>query len=275
MSDIQKQAFDLVVEKVFHGDIDAFLAASEHYSQQTRRNITPGHANVDFSDKPIIIDLQNVSREYKLNRKHKVTAIKDVSFQIHQGEIVAIVGTSGSGKSTLMSLIGGLDKPSSGTITVDGTDLHTLSDSKLARYRGRTIGFVFQSFFLQPFLKVNKNIEVALMFAKVKRKLRKDLIGGVINAVQLNDRAEHLPKELSGGQIQRVAIARALVNRPKILLADEPTGNLDSKNSRHVMELLQQIRYWYNMTIVIVTHDEAIAAAADRIITVSDGEVSS
>jgi ABC-type lipoprotein export system ATPase subunit len=202
-----------------------------------------------------------------------VTAVKNVNLEVHEGEIVALTGPSGSGKSTLMHLIGGLDRPSSGEVLVNGQSVGKLHEGKLAHFRNETIGFVFQFFYLQPFLRLDRNIEVPLMFARTKRKTRAAAVADVVDAVDLTDRATFLPKELSGGQMQRVAIARALVNKPKILLADEPTGNLDSKNSMAIMELLQTIRERLGTTIIVVTHDPRVADWADRVIKLEDGQV--
>jgi ABC-type lipoprotein export system ATPase subunit len=174
-----------------------------------------------------------------------------------------------------MHLIGGLDRPSEGKVVVNGQSIGKLHEGKLARFRNETIGFVFQFFYLQPFLRLGRNVEVPLMFARTKRKTRQAAVQSVVKDVDLTERINFLPKELSGGQMQRVAIARALVNRPKILLADEPTGNLDSKNSQAIMELMQGIRERFGTTIVVVTHDPRVAAWADRIIELEDGKVRS
>lgn len=219
-----------------------------------------------------ILSAKDLSRHYKVG-KNTVEAIQDVSLDIYVGEFVALVGASGSGKSTLLSLIGGLEKPSSGSIVVDGIDLQKMSDAKLSRYRGLKLGFVFQSFYLQPFLTVETNIEVPAMFAGIKPKVRRDRARAVAEAVGISDRLKHLPKELSGGQIQRVAIARALVNQPKLLLADEPTGNLDSTNATAIFDLFEKVRRELNTTVIVVTHDENLAARADRTIRLVDGRV--
>ena len=221
---------------------------------------------------PTIIEVDHISKQYKVGRQ-RIAALSDVTLQIKEGELVAIVGASGSGKSTLLQLIGGLDKPSSGTVTVNGIRLDKMRDSKLSAFRNQTIGFVFQFFYLQPFLNVERNIEVAAMPNHMKQTERKARITALAEQVGLNDRLKHLPRELSGGQIQRAAIARALINEPSIILADEPTGNLDSENSREVIALLRQIRAASGTTIVIATHNPEIAAEADRIITVKDGAV--
>jgi ABC-type lipoprotein export system ATPase subunit len=222
--------------------------------------------------KEVIITVDHLVKQYKVGGQ-KIRAVNDASLEIYNGEFVAIVGASGSGKSTLLELLGGLDKPTSGTVTFDGTPLHKMSDRRLSKFRNQAIGFVFQSFYLQPFLTLRRNIEVAAMPNRMKRAERKERIDTLAEQVGLSERLKHMPRELSGGQIQRAAIARALVNRPRILLADEPTGNLDSQNSHDIIALFQGIRRKYGTTVVIATHDQDIAAQADRIITVKDGTI--
>lgn len=221
---------------------------------------------------PVLIDINNLSKTYKLH-KQKVAALNNVSLKIHEGEFIAITGPSGSGKSTLLQLMGGLDKPSAGSININGTDINKLRDGKLSEFRNKTIGFVFQFFYLQPFLSLATNIEVPAMFAHSKKADRKDESLKLIDEVGLTERAKHLPKELSGGQMQRAAIARAMMNKPKIILADEPTGNLDSKNGAGIIDIFENIRKEFGTTIVIVTHDSSIAARADREIAMSDGAI--
>lgn len=223
-------------------------------------------------DSPILLKTDNLSKTYKIG-KQRIEVLKNINLSIKQGEFIAITGASGSGKSTLLQLLGGLDKPTSGTIFYENTNLAKLSDAKLSRFRGQTIGFVFQFFYLQPFLSLEKNIEVPAMFAKTKGKVRKARTADLTSRVDLANRQKHLPKELSGGQMQRVAIARALMNQPKILLADEPTGNLDSLNSRGVIDLFEMIRNDFGTTVVLVTHDPEIASRADREIKIKDGEI--
>ena len=226
--------------------------------------------NLDF--RPIAIKATNVIKKYKVG-KQIIRAIDDVSVDIHEGEFVALVGPSGSGKSTLLHLLGGLDKPTSGEIVVGGKNVSSMNDRQLSKFRNQTIGFVFQSFYLQPFLTLRRNIEVASMPQRMRRAERKLRIESLARQVGLYDRLNHRPHELSGGQIQRAAIARALLNRPAIILADEPTGNLDSANSRDIISLFQQIREQYHTTIVIATHDNEIAAQADRVISLKDGRL--
>lgn len=233
--------------------------------------VQPNRVTV-FDSNPVIINATDVAKEYKVG-KQKIKAVDDVSVEIHKGEFVALVGSSGSGKSTLLHLLGGLDKPTAGEIIVEEQKIRSMSDRRLSKFRNQTIGFVFQSFYLQPFLTLRRNIEVASMPQRMKRAERKQRIEELARQVGLYDRLNHRPRELSGGQIQRAAIARALLNRPSIILADEPTGNLDSTNSHDIIRLFQQIRERYGTTIVIATHDNEIAAQADRAITLKDGRL--
>lgn len=267
---LPQKTIDQIIAKDYQGDSIAFLRELEDYLRSS------GPAKAKRPAKPlgpVLIDLKEVSRTYKLSRKNTVSAVNGVDLKVQQGEIVALTGPSGSGKSTLMHLIAGLDRPSEGEVMVDGMSVGHMTESKLSRYRNQTVGVVFQFFYLQPFLKVDRNVEVPLMFARSPRETRQQPVEEVINSVGLTDRATFLPKELSGGQMQRVAIARALVNKPKILLADEPTGNLDSKNSDAIMQLLQGIRDSLGTTMIIVTHDPRVAAWADRIVRLEDGKV--
>lgn len=259
-----QQATNLLA--MFDGDIDAAVAALREAGAPMRkssRKIPKG---------PVLVSVKDLTKQYKVGRQH-VSALNGVSLDIHEGEFVAFTGPSGSGKSTLLQLIGGLDKPSQGTITIDGQNLTKLSDRKLSTFRNQTIGFVFQFFYLQPFLRLETNLEVPGMFARTKRSERKVKAGELAQAVGLADRLRHLPKELSGGQMQRAAIARALLNQPKLILADEPTGNLDSVNGKAIIDLFEQVRKDFGATIVIVTHDPKIAARADREIILEDGVV--
>ena len=224
------------------------------------------------SDKSIIIRTADMVKEYKIG-KQKIRAVDSVSLEVGKGEFIALVGVSGSGKSTLLHLLGGLDKATSGEVVVNGQEIRKMSDRRLSQFRNQTIGFVFQSFYLQPFLTLRRNIEVASMPQRMKRAERKQRIEELARQVGLYDRLNHRPRELSGGQIQRAAIARALLNRPAIILADEPTGNLDSANSRDIIQLFQQIRERYGTTVIIATHDTEVAAQADRVITLKDGRL--
>ncbi len=219
-----------------------------------------------------VMEVKELCKKYK-NGKNAVEAVKKVSFEVYPKEIVAITGTSGSGKSTLLHMLGGLDKPTSGEILVDGVNIAKLSDRKLSIFRNQKIGFVFQFFYLQPFLTLAQNVAVPAMINKMKTRARKERSEELAEAVGLSERLGHLPKELSGGQMQRAAIARALFNQPKILIADEPTGNLDSKNSAMILDLFQKVREQFGTTIIIVTHDDDIANLADRKLTMHDGEL--
>jgi len=231
-----------------------------------------GPKNTKLSNKPVILQAKDLAKSYKVGRQ-TVQALTNVSLEIHEGEFVAITGSSGSGKSTLLQLLGGLDKPSSGAITVNGQSLSGMKDRQLARFRSETIGFVFQFFYLQPFLSLQRNLEVPGMFSGAKRSERLARAQELAEAVGLAERLSHLPKELSGGQIQRAAIARALMNKPQILLADEPTGNLDSKNGDAIIAMFEKIRTQFGTTIVLVTHDFDAAQRADRVIALKDGVV--
>lgn len=220
----------------------------------------------------VILRARNLNKTYKKSRQ-QITVLSNINLEIRQGEIVAITGASGSGKSTLLHLLAGLDRPTSGQVIVNGQDLSKMSDKRLSQFRNQTIGFVFQSFYLHPFLTLEKNVEVPAMFLKMKRQQRTAQITQLLERVGLADWAKHFPKELSGGQIQRSAIARALVNSPNIIFADEPTGNLDSVNSDLVIDLLKQIRQDLGTTIILVTHNPEIVAKADRHITLKDGVI--
>jgi putative ABC transport system ATP-binding protein len=221
-------------------------------------------------DTPVLIEVKDVAKSYRIG-KQTVQALNGVSLQVHEGEFVAITGVSGSGKSTLLQLLGGLDKPSSGSISVAGRELGRMHDRELSRFRGQTIGFVFQFFYLQPFLSLRRNLEVPGMFSRLKTAERQARVERLADMVGLKDRLGHLPSELSGGQIQRAAIARALLNQPRLLLADEPTGNLDSKNGAAIIQMFETIRREFGTTIVLVTHDAAAASHADRVIAMKDG----
>ncbi len=257
--------------QLFDRPIDAVVAIREHIENAKKQQLTSQRPTPQL-DTPIVVSARHLERHYRIGKK-RVDALQDVSLDIHQGEFVALTGPSGSGKSTLLQTIGGLDKPSSGEVFVGDTNIAKLSDAKLSRFRGQTIGFVFQFFYLQPFLNVKQNIDVPGMFAGTNRKNRHAYIEKVARAVGLEERLSHMPSELSGGQMQRVAIARALLNKPKIILADEPTGNLDSKNSKIIIDLFEKIRRDFGTTIIIVTHDQEIAYRADREIRLLDGRL--
>lgn len=223
-------------------------------------------------EKVALITTKSLTKRYRVGG-HDLLATDNVSITINQGEFVAIIGESGSGKSTLLQLLGGLDKPTSGSVTIGGVDITNLSDGKLSKFRSQTIGFVFQSFYLQPFLTLRRNIEVAAMPSRMKRDTRRARTDRLAEQVGLADRLDYYPRQLSGGQIQRAAIARALFNKPPILLADEPTGNLDSQNSRGIIALFRQICDGWGTTVVVVTHSREVAMVADRVVTVKDGAI--
>ena len=219
-----------------------------------------------------LIETHEVTKSYKLGKKITVDALRGVSVAIEKGEFVAIMGPSGSGKSTLMHILGCLDKPSTGAYILNGEDVSKVGKGRLARIRGREIGFVFQSFNLLPRATLLRNVELPMLYAGYGRKERKARAIEVLERVGLGDRLAHRPNELSGGQRQRAAIARALVNHPSLLLADEPTGNLDSKSGEDVMKLFDALNA-EGHTVVIVTHEPDIAARARRIIRVVDGKI--
>lgn len=200
-----------------------------------------------------------------------VMALNGVSFSVEKGEFVAVVGASGSGKSTLMHLIGGVDRPTSGSVVVDGVEIFKLNESELAIFRRRKIGIIYQFYNLIPTLTVQENIMLPCLLDN--RKPDPDKLRTILETIGLTDRAKHLPNELSGGQQQRAAVGRALINNPALILADEPTGNLDSKSSREVIDLLKRSNQQYNQTLLVITHDEKIARQADRVITISDGQI--
>ena len=215
-----------------------------------------------------LLEVKNVSKTYG-SGESAVNALKKVSFSVQKGEFVAVVGESGSGKSTLLNMIGGLDTPTSGEIFIDGKNIFTMKDSKLTIFRRRNIGFIFQNFNLIPELTVEQNIifPILLDYKKPDKKYLEELL----DILKLKERRNHLPSQLSGGQQQRVAIGRALITRPSIILADEPTGNLDTHNSSEVITLLKEAAKKYEQTIVMITHSQSIAQTADRILEVSDG----
>lgn len=222
-----------------------------------------------MNDTPAI-QLKCVSKTYRVG-KQTLPVLKNISLTINSGEVVAITGASGSGKSTLLHIIGGLDRPTTGEVIVDGLNIAKLSDRKLSNFRNRTLGFVFQSFYLQPFLNLWQNIALAAAPRRTRWSVAAKRAKELANEMGLGEYLKHKPRELSGGQIQRAAIARALMNEPRVILADEPTGNLDSANSQSVITLLKSIRDKTGATVVIITHDDGIASQADRILTLRDG----
>ncbi|MBV9440409.1 MAG: ABC transporter ATP-binding protein [Candidatus Eremiobacteraeota bacterium] len=225
-----------------------------------------------MNDGAAVIDVRDVRKTYDLGRDVKVEALRGVSFAIAHGEYVAVMGPSGSGKSTLMNVLGCLDRPSSGSYRLDGTDVSTLGDDELAAIRLRKLGFVFQGFNLLARTSALKNVGLPLFYAGVGTRSRSALAAERLRDVGLGDRLDHKPNELSGGQQQRVAIARALVNDPAVLLADEPTGNLDSETSEEIMALFGRLNGG-GRTIIMVTHDEDVARHARRILRMRDGRI--
>lgn len=217
-----------------------------------------------------ILEINNLCKVYGTGET-KVEALKNVTFDVEHGEFVAIVGSSGSGKSTLLHILGGVDVPTSGEVIISGTDISKLDENKLAIFRRRQIGLIYQFYNLIPILNVEENMTLPVLLdgKKADQKLLCDLV----EKLGLSSRLKHLPNQLSGGQQQRVSIGRALMNHPALLLADEPTGNLDSENSKEIISLLRKFNRENKQTVIIITHDERIALAADRVITIEDGRV--
>ncbi|MCC3867201.1 ABC transporter ATP-binding protein [Terrisporobacter mayombei] len=219
-----------------------------------------------------ILRIENLCKTYGKNEA-KVDALKNINLSINKGEFVAIVGPSGSGKSTLLHLIGGVDKPSEGNVYINDVDIYNLKEKGLSIFRRRNVGLIYQFYNLIPVLSVKENI---LLPAELdNRKIDQEYLDDLLKTLGLKERENHLPNELSGGQQQRTSIGRALVNRPAIVLADEPTGNLDSKNSKEVIELLKLSVKKYKQTLIMITHDPNIALQADRVITIEDGTIKS
>lgn len=217
-----------------------------------------------------LIEVKNLSKLYG-SGEAEITALKNINLNIEQGEFVEIVGPSGSGKSTLLHLLGGVDKPSSGEVIIKVESIYKLKEKELAILRRRKLGFVFQFFNLIPVLTAEENIEMPVLLDN--GKIDKNYMNELLKLLGLEERRNHHPSELSGGQQQRVSIGRALANKPSIILADEPTGNLDSKNSKEVLELLKYCAKKYNQTLILITHDINIAKSADRVITIEDGQI--
>ncbi len=217
-----------------------------------------------------ILEVKNLTKTYGKNET-MVKAIDDVSLTIKQGEFVAIIGPSGSGKSTLLHILGGVDTPTSGSVIINGTDISKLDETALAIFRRRQIGLIYQFYNLIPILTVEENLTLPLLLDGQKPDKRQ--IEDLIQVLGLEKRVKHLPNQLSGGQQQRVSIGRALVNNPALMLADEPTGNLDSENSKEIIALLRKFNRENNQTVIIITHDERIAMSADRVISIEDGRI--
>ena len=221
----------------------------------------------------VAVSAERVSRHYQMGSA-LIRAVDDVTLEVCAGEFLALLGSSGSGKSTLLNLMAGLDRPTSGTIFAQGRNLSEMSRLELARYRSRTVGMVFQAFNLLPRMTLEENVELPLRLAEVERSERAGRVREALERVHLEKRLSHRPSELSGGEQQRAALARALVNRPALLLADEPTGNLDSATGEGILLLLREIQQSLGMTIVLVTHERPLAERfADRIATVADGRL--
>ncbi len=217
-----------------------------------------------------ILRVENLCKTYGKG-DNEVKALDNVSFSVNKGEFVAIIGSSGSGKSTLLHILGGVDKPSSGKVYMDGADVYAQNDEQLAIFRRRQVGLIYQFYNLIPVLNVIENITLPVLMDS--RKVNKERLNELMSILKLTGRENHLPNQLSGGQQQRVSIGRALMNAPAVVLADEPTGNLDSKNSQEIVELLKVSNQKYNQTLIIITHDESIALQADRILAIEDGKI--
>ena len=229
--------------------------------------------NVGLKRKAIQMEILNVKHLTKIYGEGETAtrALDDVTFSVEEGEFIAIVGSSGSGKSTLLHLIGGVDRPTSGNVLVNGVDVYSRTDEQLAVFRRREVGLVYQFYNLVPVLNVLENM--TLPVALDGRKVNSERLGRLIDRLSLRGREGHLPRQLSGGQQQRVAIGRALMNAPAVVLADEPTGNLDTQNSCEIMQLLRDSNHEFGQTMIVITHDEEIALAADRIIAIEDGRI--
>lgn len=217
-----------------------------------------------------ILQAEHISKVYGKG-ENQIKALDDISFQVKKGEFVAIIGPSGSGKSTLLHMLGGVDRPTTGSVSIEDTDIFGLNSSKLAVFRRRQIGIIYQFYNLIPVLNVEENIALPLLLDG--KEVNKKRMDNLLHILELEDRRTKLPNELSGGQQQRVSIGRALMNNPALLLADEPTGNLDSKNGAKVMELFKTCNRDFNQTIILITHDESIALMADRVISIEDGKI--
>ena len=217
-----------------------------------------------------ILEIKNLCKTYGTG-ENEVKALDNVSFSVPKGQFLAIIGASGSGKSTLIHILGGVDKPTSGKVFLNGEDVYAQNEEQLAIFRRRQVGLIYQFYNLIPVLNVTENITLPMLMDS--RKVDKQRLNELLATLSLNGREHHLPNQLSGGQLQRVSIGRALINAPSVVLADEPTGNLDSKNSHEIMELLKLSNKKYNQTLIVITHDENIALQADRILTLADGKI--
>lgn len=216
------------------------------------------------------LSVRNLCKVYGAG-ENAVRALDDVSFDVKKGEFLAIIGPSGSGKSTLLHILGGVDRPTSGTVCLDGCDVYAQNDEKLAIFRRRQVGLIYQFYNLIPVLNVTENMTLPVLMDG--QRVNQDRLRELLTTLGLNGRENHLPNQLSGGQQQRVSVGRALMNAPAVVLADEPTGNLDSKNSREIVELLKLSNRKYGQTLIVITHDENIALQADRILAIEDGKI--
>lgn len=223
--------------------------------------------------RPAVIDLKNIVKKFYVGKPNELEILHGISLQVQKGEFVSVVGQSGSGKSTLMNIIGILDRPTSGEYYLDGLDIRTAKDTELSHIRNRKIGFVFQTYNLVARTNALRNVELPMLYAGIPRKERRERAEYYLEIVGMKDRMLHKPDELSGGQKQRVAIARAMANHPSIILADEPTGALDSKTGRTVMDLFHRFHEKQGKTIVLITHSNELAEETERIITIRDGSV--
>ena len=224
-------------------------------------------------EKKKIFEMKDIVKKFYIGTENELQVLNDISLEVCEGEFVSIVGPSGSGKSTLMNIIGALDRPTSGSYVLDGVAMEDVSDNELSKFRNQKIGFVFQTFNLIPRTSALRNVEIPMMYAGASRKDRADRAKELLTLVEMNDRMNHLPNELSGGQKQRVAIARAMANNPAIILADEPTGALDSATGRLVMDLFHELHEKQGKTIVLITHNYELALETERILTISDGRI--
>lgn len=220
-----------------------------------------------------IIEMRNIVKRFYIGQPNELEILHGINLDVKNGEFLSIVGESGSGKSTLMNLIGALDRPTDGSYLLDGMDISRMNDTALSRIRNERVGFVFQSFHLIPRTNALRNVELPLLYAGVPRKKRRERAMEMLEMVGMADRMEHKPNELSGGQKQRIAIARAMIHSPSILLADEPTGALDSKTGRLIMDLFHKLHQEKGTTVILITHNQELAMETDRILTLSDGRI--
>jgi len=251
-------------------EMSLFLFQKSPYSHTSNIYYQPSTQTIKGATPMNILTVQNLTKTYGKGDA-AINAVDDVSFTVPKGQFTAIVGASGSGKTTLLHLLGGVDRPTKGNITIDGQDIFAMNESNLAIFRRRNMGIVYQFYNLLPTLTAAENI--MLPFLLDKREPATATLDELLEITGLTDRAKHLPSQLSGGQQQRVSIARALINKPAVILADEPTGNLDSKAGSSIIELLVMANKRYGQTVLLITHDEKIALQADRIITLGDGKI--